>query len=222
MIQIGDVFGRLTVIAEAPRRRKHRMYTSQCSCGKQTTSFAFSLTAGDSKSCGCIAAEKSKDRWKNGNELLRKRLSESAANASHRMSKHPAFRSWSDMRQRCHKENHKWFPSYGGRGISVSTEWRASFEAFWSDMGCSWFKGAQIGRKDNDGMYCKENCRWETAKQQQNNKSNNVHVTTPSGVMTVSQAAEKYCLTHGCISYRAKQGYSPENLVKPSERSKQC
>lgn len=116
MIQIGDVFGRLTVIAEALKRKKHRMYTSQCSCGKQTTSFGFSLTAGKSKSCGCIAAEKAKERWKDGNEPLRKRLSESAANVSHRMSKHPAFRSWSDMRQRCYKETHKWFPSYGGRG----------------------------------------------------------------------------------------------------------
>lgn len=221
-IKVGDRFGKLLVVGvfQPDRPQKHKKWHCLCDCGSRTTPFQFSLTSGKSKSCGCIAAEKSRIRWSQPQPELRAKLSERAGSATHRMSKHPGFRSWVDMRARCSCPTNKWWPSYGGRGISVCTAWDESFETFWADLGDTWFKGAQLGRIDNAGGYTKENCRWETAKQQQNNKSNNVFVETPSGRMTVSQAAEKYRLTHGCVNYRAKQGYSPNDLVKPSERAK--
>lgn len=219
-VNIGDRFGKLLVVSDLPLENHQRRWKCLCDCGKETRPFQFSLLTGKSKSCGCIAAEKSKIRWSQPQPELRAKLSAKAGNATHRMSKHPAFRSWTDMKTRCLVTSSKWYPSYGGRGIKVSESWKASFEKFWEDLGETWFKGAQLGRIDNDGDYSRDNCRWETAKQQQNNKSNNVFVETPSGRMTISQAAEKYNLTHSCVSYRAKQGYSPAELVKPSERSK--
>lgn len=186
-----------------------------CDCGKNATPYQFSLTSGKSQSCGCVAAEKSKERWRNPSEEARAK--QSAKSRTHGMSKHPAYRSWQDMRQRCTNKRNKFYDSYGGRGIRVCNEWR-SFDKFWSDMGGSWFEGAQIGRIDNDDDYFRDNCRWETPTQQQNNKRNNLIVNTPDGAMTASQAAKKYGLSFWCILHRHRSGYSPEDLVKPSQR----
>ena len=220
-IEIGYRSGRLVVVAESEKRGRHRRWDCLCDCGKTTTTLDFSLRAGSSKSCGCIAAEKSKARWATPSaerEALRAKLSRSSTNASHRLSKHPAYRSWADMKSRCTVSSHKWFPSYGARGITVCQEWLDSFEAFWNDMGETWFPKAQLGRKNNDGPYCKNNCEWETAKQQQNNKSNNVFIDTPMGRVTLARAAEIYGISSGCLSYRLSAGYTGEDLFKPSQR----
>jgi hypothetical protein len=59
---------------------------------------------------------------------------------------------------------------YGGRGITICNEWQ-SFSAFrgWA-MSNGYADHLTIDRRDNDGNYCPENCRWVTMKVQQNNK----------------------------------------------------
>lgn len=58
-IRIGDTFGRLTVIAPAPRQNKKRYWTVQCSCSQETVKdvYALSLKAGVTRSCGCLAGQ---------------------------------------------------------------------------------------------------------------------------------------------------------------------
>ncbi len=215
----GQRFGRLVVTGPAVRVGQYIKWHCQCDCGKVATPYQFSLTSGKSKSCGCIAAEKAKERWARPSDEAR--AAQSAKSKTHGMSKHPAYRSWMDMKQRCVNKKNKFYDSYGGRGIRVCDEWK-SFDRFWLDLGESWFPGAQIGRIDNDGNYSKHNCRWETAEQQQNNKSNSLIVATPDGPMTASQAAKKYGLTFSCILHRHRSGYPPEDLIKPSQRTQKC
>lgn len=214
----GQRFGKLTVIEQVPSTAKSAKYRSRCDCGKETIGFAFSLRAGASTSCGCIAANKSKIRATLLTPEQRFKLGDKAR--THGMSKHPAFRSWADALSRCFQPGHKWYPSYGGRGITMCQDWKNSFESFWADLGDGWFQGAQLGRKDNDVGYCKSNCRWETAKQQQNNKSNNVNILTPLGDMTLAQAAETYGVSRGMLAYRLSVGWSVEDaLTTKSQRS---
>ena len=43
------------------------------------------------------------------------------------------------------------------------------FENFYKDMGKR-PQGKSLDRIDNNGNYCKENCKWSTAKEQSNNR----------------------------------------------------
>lgn len=51
---VGKRFGRLTVLAPAANRGKRRMSHCACDCGNFTTTRNFSLTSGETLSCGCL------------------------------------------------------------------------------------------------------------------------------------------------------------------------
>lgn len=80
------------------------------------------------------------------------------------------------MHSRCDNPKHKSFARYGGRGIYVCDRWKGAdgFANFIADMGRRPAKGLSIDRRDNNGIYEQNNCRWATAKQQANNRSNNL------------------------------------------------
>lgn len=100
----------------------------------------------------------------------------------HGMSKHPAYNVWRELRNRCEVANHKWYPSYGGRGIAVCDQWSISFIDFWEDMGGSYSSGLLIDRIDNNGPYTKENCRWVPMSESNSNKRSPKTKEMPTGV----------------------------------------
>ncbi len=52
----GQEYGRLTVVAEAPRRGKLRRVVARCACGVVREYYAHAVASGNSRSCGCVHA----------------------------------------------------------------------------------------------------------------------------------------------------------------------
>ncbi len=81
----------------------------------------------------------------------------------------PEYRTWCNMRQRCENAQSSYYMNYGGRGIKVCKRW-LKFENFLADMGERPAAYMTLDRKNNDGHYCKRNCRWASRAQQNNNR----------------------------------------------------
>ena len=58
--------------------------------------------------------------------------------------------AWDHMIQRCTNSNHPAYERYGGRGITVCTEWLNSFEQFFKDMGLAPTPKHTLERKNNN------------------------------------------------------------------------
>lgn len=152
----GHRFGRLVVI------RKHEARGSRwvcvCDCGEEKTLVACRLVRGNDRSCGCLKRTVLGDRTRKHGK------------ANSRVTGYASrtYGIWQAMRARCGNPNNNRWESYGGRGIKVDPCW-SDFEAFLSDMGEA-PAGLTLDRKDPDGDYTKDNCRWVTWLEQARNK----------------------------------------------------
>lgn len=93
------------------------------------------------------------------------------------------------MKYRCYDSNSNRHQSHGGRGVIVCDRWVRSFSAFLEDMG-ERPEGKSIERIDNDGPYCKENCKWATDKEQARNRRSSLIVTYRDKTCTLAELAE--------------------------------
>ena len=113
-----------------------------------------------------------KPKIKRDRKTRRFYVSTPPSSLKHGMVDTPEYNSWRAMRKRCvnpNEENYKW---YGGRGISVCSEWMTSFQNFYSDMG-ERPEGMTLDRIDPDGNYEPSNCRWSDYKTQTRNRRMN-------------------------------------------------
>lgn len=177
-VSIGQRFGQLTVISgphtkgEGKRTTLH--FLIRCECGRETLCRKYSLTSGHTKSCGCQRAN-----------TIRERYSKPDGDR-----KHPLYRVWLGMRERCYYPKNNRFYRYGARGIKVCDRWH-SFSNFRDDNEPLYRQGLTIDRENNDMDYSPSNCRWITHKEQASNKSNLRYITFNGVTLTLNQWSER-------------------------------
>lgn len=119
----------------------------------------------------------------------------------HGKSNTKTYIKWASMKQRCNNASNANYRNYGGRGIEICERW-LKFENFYNDMGDPPTEKHTLGRIDNNKGYFPGNCRWETMKQQQNNKRGNRIIEFNGKIKTVSQWAEFLGINPTELSHR--------------------
>lgn len=126
--------------------------------------------------------------------------------------KTPEYQAWNDMMQRCNNPRHKSYASYGGRGITVSENWK-SFESFYQDMGQRPSASHTLERLNNSLGYGIDNCEWQTWKEQSRNRRSNRLIQVGSVTLCIADWADRVSLPHWLIRNRLRQGWTAERAV---------
>lgn len=188
----GGKYGRLTVLGIADRRKDGLYrYRCLCECGIETVVIGRNLKNGHSKSCGCLHRDIITTHGKTNSRL---------------------FGIWHSILQRCRNQNDKDYKNYGERGIEVCDEWKSNFQSFYDwAMANGYADNLTIDRKDVNGNYCPENCRWATQKEQSNNKRSNRCISYNDRTMTLQQWAEEIGISPDALYRRIEiYGWSVE------------
>jgi hypothetical protein len=219
---IGRTFGRWAVLDNGTTIKDksghfHRYYRCRCACGKIKLVARHSLIGG-SLSCGCLSAERAQERLTTHGA--------SRSNASDR--ERALLNSWSNMRRRCFNPEDQGFKNYGGRGIQVCAQWSFSFQLFYRDMEATWFPGAMIDRINNEGNYNRENCKWSTRQEQNENTRQNVKFTEDEidwmHVYSNQLGWPEYLLAecHGCSRAPIRKALQSKSYEAAKDRKKQA
>ena len=164
-----------------------------CDCGNIVFARAYPLKKEAIKSCGCL-----------NNELRSKRVK------THGRSKEPIYKIWASMKARCFNPNNKRFHRYGGRGITICESWLKDPMEFinWSELN-GYKKGLTIDRKNNDGHYTPDNCRYVERRINNQNSSNckitmkmaeEIRCQYKLGLLNQTEIANNFGLTQQTIS----------------------
>ncbi len=205
----GQKWNRLTAIRFVQWKywasgKRDPVWLWKCDCGNEKEVLATNVKSGQVKSCGCFLSE-------------RMREVHTRHGAARHGSEKRMYRVFIGMRSRCSNPKDGNYKRYGARGIRV--EWPC-YEDFEKDMGPSYKKGLTIGRINNDGNYCKENCRWETYLQQERNKSSNVVVNYNGQSKAASEWAEELKMPYTTLLSRLYANWPIEKALTTPVRYK--
>lgn len=181
----GKRFGHVIVLSQAEPRRTHKgrkliMWNCKCDCGREFITRGENLKQGHKTDCGkCNYAHQKRSKATSKHGFLK----EDAPKENYRI-----LNIWSNMKDRCDNPNFKFYKDYGGRGITICSEWHDNFETF-----CKWAlnngyrQGLELDRIDNDGNYEPSNCHWVTHYENCRNRRSTHWLNTPWGRITTSE-----------------------------------
>ena len=167
----GQNIGRngIVFVKEVEKTGTKRKGLFTCHCGSNFEAVIDSVKSGHTSSCGCKVKE-----------ILTIR------NTKHGDYGSKLHATWLSMRQRCNDSKTIGWDNYGGRGITVCTDWDLDYTLFknWA-VENGYEEGLSLDRKDNNDGYFPENCRWVNRGVQAQNRRKFKNNT--SGYKGVSQ-----------------------------------
>lgn len=123
----------------------------KCYCGNTFEAISQKIHSKTVQSCGCLRHN-------------------SKGKITHGFSSDRLYNIWKSMLYRCNNSKYKKYHNYGGRGISVCSDWQDNYATFkeWS-LANGYADDLSIDRINVDGNYEPSNCRWTTATVQNRN-----------------------------------------------------
>jgi hypothetical protein len=127
------------------------------------------------------------------------------------------YNAWMGLRRRCNNPRAFNYKNYGGRGITYDYHW-SDYRVFLLDMGEA-PQGLTLERKNNDGNYCKENCKWATPQEQATNRR--IRSDNTSGISGVSfNNVQRVWVARGNDGYQRIQLYKGSSFEAAVEARK--
>jgi hypothetical protein len=185
-------FNKLCVLGFAGKKERQYYWFCECDCGNIKKIRSANLFNGTIKTCGC--------------RILKKKIKKPDSRLKHghsRAGQHTeTYSIWKAIIQRCNNPKNTRYNSYGNRGIAVCQEW-LHFENFLKDMG-ERPKGLSIDRINNDGNYCKENCRWATIDEQMNNRQNTLKIEYNNKIQSLKEWSVELNISYNTLYARVQ------------------
>lgn len=124
---------------------------------------------------------------------------------------------WRHMKARCQNPRHRAYDRYGGRGITVCAEWTDPETGFAAFAAWAYQNGYQdhltIDRRDNNGGYCPQNCRWATAQEQAENRRTTQFETVAGQTHCLAGWNRVLGLSPNAIHDAARRGIPPRVYI---------
>lgn len=122
------------------------------------------------------------------------------------------YKSWRYMRDRVRRD-----PNYVG--VTICRRWD-SFQLFLEDMGeCP--AGKTLDRIKNHKGYNRDNCKWSTMCEQQNNRTNNTILAFNKRRMTIAEWAVEVGINYKTLFSRVNQyGWSTKKALTTPLRTR--
>jgi hypothetical protein len=120
--------------------------------------------------------------------------------------RNPLYDTWKTMIRRCSDPKFKDWHLYGGKNppIKVCDRWM-TLNNFIIDM-YPRPKGHTLERKNSNGDYEKDNCKWATSKEQGRNTRRNHYIEIEGRRLTIAEWAEIAGIKYFTLFMRIKRG----------------
>jgi len=199
----GRKIGRLNILKLSHRANKQIIWKCLCECGNNCFVSSGNLRKNHTRSCGCLYRE----------------IIKNGTNKTHNMSNTRFNKIYRGIKFRSKQ-------SFKGKSYLINIEclWD-SFKEFKNDMYESYLihvkkhgeKDTTIDRIDNNGNYCKKNCRWATKTIQNMNKHNAFLITYKNKTKNLSEWSKIMGIQSGIIRDRILRGWKTKDAltIKP-------
>lgn len=193
--------GFLTIQKYLRTEKRGAVWSVLCDCGNQFETLSTVFQKGKRIHCGPGCKARFPDR-----DPL-------SLNSHHGESRTRLHIIWTGMKQRCSDGAHPSRKYYYDRGIQVCEEWFESYIVFreWA-LANGYADDLTLDRKDVNGDYTPDNCRWATPVQQARNKTNSILLEFNGVTKHIHDWAEELGLSRHTLIQRYKKGKSVEDI----------
>ena len=178
----------------------------RCECGNEVEIKMNIVKFGNRKTCGCMIGTKR------------------TGGATHNLRKHPLYKNWADIKNRCYNEKTPKYKYYGLVGIIMCDEWRNDFKCFYDwCISNGWVRGMEIdkdiksiknGAKSTE--YSPNNCSIVSKGENNKYRKSTKFIEHNGEIKCITDWCKKYKISPATYRNRVKNGMSiSEALTTP-------